>query len=127
MSYREHYGDVPTLAQDLHDKSQRIRSKAIEEHMYTRGLKAEQINHPSHYTRGQIECIEAQRSALSPEEYRGYLKGCAIAYLWREKHKGGQDDIKKASWFLARLEETYGYSGTTGLGDAGGSLNPKTA
>lgn len=115
MSYREHYAN----SDDLYMQK--------DYNAYTSGLKSEQINHPSHYTRGQIECIEAQKSALSPEEYRGYLKGCAIAYLWREKHKGGADDVKKAQWFLARLEETYSNSGAAGLGDKGSTLNPKAA
>ena len=58
------------------------------------------VNKPSHYTSGNIECIDAIRSALTPEEFRGYCKGNVIKYTWREKLKGGNEDIKKASRYL---------------------------
>jgi len=37
---------------------------------------------------------------LTPEEFRGYMKGTAIAYLAREKDKGGAQDIAKAAHTL---------------------------
>jgi len=61
------------------------------------------VNHPAHYTEGGIECIEAIEAQLTPEEYRGYLKGNVAKYLWREKHKGGIESLKKAQWYLNRL------------------------
>ena len=60
---------------------------------------------PGHYTHGQIECIEAIQSQLTEEEYRGYLKGQIVKYIWREKHKNGQEDVSKAQWYLTRLVE----------------------
>lgn len=61
------------------------------------------VNHPSHYTDGGIECIEAIEAQLTPEEYRGYLKGNVAKYVWREKHKGGIQSLQKAQWYLTRL------------------------
>lgn len=62
------------------------------------------VNHPSHYTQGGIECIEAIKASMTHEEFCGYLKGCAQKYLWRYKHKGNPvEDLKKASWYLDRL------------------------
>jgi hypothetical protein len=68
--------------------------------------ETDNVNHPSHYTDGSIECIEAIEAQLSKEEYRGYLKGNIAKYLWREKHKGGVESLKKAEWYLKRLIET---------------------
>lgn len=42
---------------------------------------------------------------LTPEEYRGYQKGVAVAYLARERAKGGNEDIKKAIHHLQKLIE----------------------
>lgn len=42
---------------------------------------------------------------LTPEEFRGYMKGAAIAYLAREKDKGGNLDIEKAIHTLQALLE----------------------
>ena len=64
----------------------------------------DKVNHPSHYTSGAIECIEAIEAQLSPEEFRGYLHGTLAVYLWRWKHKGGLEDLEKAEWYLKRLK-----------------------
>ena len=58
------------------------------------------VNNPSHYKQGKIECIEAIQSALTEEEFRGYCKGNALKYIWREKHKGKEESINKALWYL---------------------------
>ena len=68
-------------------------------------IQEDTVNHPSHYTDGGIECIEAIESALTNEEYRGYLKGNIQKYVWRERHKGGTESLKKAQWYLQRLIE----------------------
>lgn len=60
------------------------------------------VNHPAHYTFGKVECIDAIESALTPEEFRGYLKGNIIKYIWRERHKEGSS-LDKALWYLKRL------------------------
>lgn len=60
------------------------------------------VNQPPHYTAGEIECIDAIAAALTPEEFRGYCKGNALKYIWREKHKGGDEDLKKATWYMDR-------------------------
>lgn len=64
------------------------------------------VNHPSHYTTGGIECIDYIQEKLTPEEFRGYIKGNVIKYLTREQHKNGDEDIRKAQWYLNRLADT---------------------
>jgi hypothetical protein len=63
------------------------------------------VTHPSHYTQGKVECIDAIKSALTPEEWRGYCKGNALKYVWRERYKGGDESLEKARWYLDRLIE----------------------
>lgn len=46
------------------------------------------------------------RAWLTPEEYRGYMKGTAIAYLAREQAKGKDQDIAKGAHTLAAWVET---------------------
>ena len=66
-------------------------------------VQEDTVNHPSHYTDGGIECIEAIEAALTNEEFRGYCKGNCMKYIWRERHKGGTESLKKARWYLDRL------------------------
>jgi hypothetical protein len=61
------------------------------------------VNSPPHYRQGEIECINAIRSALTEEEFRGYCKGNAIKYIWREKHKGGNESVEKAIWYQNKM------------------------
>ena len=61
------------------------------------------VERPMHYAIGSIECIDAIEAQLSTEEFRGYLKGNVIKYLWREKHKGGVESLKKAKWYLNKI------------------------
>ena len=60
----------------------------------------ESVYNPPHYKQGKIECIEAIQSALTEEEFRGYCKGNAMKYIWRERHKGGTESLEKAAWYL---------------------------
>ena len=71
-------------------------------------LQEDVVNHPSHYTDGGIETIEAIEAQLSQEEYEGYLRGNCVKYLWRWKHKGGVQDLKKCEWYLQRLIQLAG-------------------
>jgi len=63
----------------------------------------EMVNKPPHYTVGDVECIDAIEAALTHEEFRGYCKGNALKYIWRERYKGQGESIRKAIWYLNRL------------------------
>lgn len=66
------------------------------------------VNHPSHYTDGKIECIDAIESSMSKEAFMGYCKGNIIKYVWRYEHKGGAESLKKAKWYIDKLIEVIG-------------------
>lgn len=68
--------------------------------------EARNVDHPKHYTQGGIECIDAIQSALTPDEFVGFLKGNIFKYIWRERNKGGAESCKKARWYLDRLLNT---------------------
>ena len=61
------------------------------------------VHWPPHYRQGEVECIDAIESALTAEEFRGYCKGNALKYIWRERHKGQDESLKKAIWYLERI------------------------
>lgn len=63
------------------------------------------VNHPSHYTQGGVECIDAIDAALG-ESYQAYYIGQVMKYVWRAPLKGKlTEDLKKAQWYLNRLIE----------------------
>lgn len=62
------------------------------------------INHPSHYTQGNVECIDAIEAATSGlSGIEAVCTGNALKYLWRWKNKNGLEDLKKARWYIDRL------------------------
>jgi hypothetical protein len=66
----------------------------------------DEVDKPEHYNSGKVECIEAIKASMSAEEYKGYLKGNTIKYLWRYQYKGKPiQDLKKAQWYLNKLIE----------------------
>lgn len=66
-------------------------------------VQPDMVNSPAHYRKGGIECIDAIRAALTPEEFRGFCKGNAIKYLFRANDKGSHDtDVAKADWYVKK-------------------------
>mgnify|MGYP003116690823 CR=1 FL=1 len=64
------------------------------------------VNSPSHYNSGAVECIDAIEAMLSPEEYTGYLRGNSLKYRWRFRYKGKPvEDLHKANWYEDKLLE----------------------
>ena len=62
------------------------------------------VNSPHHYQSSSgIECIEAIKAQMSDAEYRGYLRGNVVKYLWRYQQKGGKQSLEKARWYLDKL------------------------
>lgn len=51
---------------------------------------------PKHYMQGSHECIEEIKAMLTPDEFRGFLKGNVIKYRYRANLKNGKEDLAKA-------------------------------
>ena len=54
-----------------------------------------------HYTRLEVQPWEAMQAWMTPEEFRGFLKGNVIKYLARTKNP--KDDLLKAQHYLEKL------------------------
>jgi hypothetical protein len=94
---------TPEKNGDPKEKEQTYQKKTWSTYIEKHKEIVDNVNHPSHYNDGGLECIEAIEAQLTPEEYRGYLKGNVAKYVWRERHKGGIESLKKAQWYLTRL------------------------
>lgn len=68
----------------------------------------EKVNHPSHYTYGDIEImdfIEQVTKDYKPE--LAFAIGNAIKYISRANRKNGKEDLDKARWYLNRAFEKW--------------------
>ena len=61
------------------------------------------VDRPYHYGFGGVETIEALEASMTPEAFRGFLKGNVMKYVWRYENKNGLEDLKKAKWYLKTL------------------------
>lgn len=62
------------------------------------------VNHPSHYCQGKVECIDALEAATTGlQGIEAVCTANAIKYLWRHQHKNGVQDLKKAIFYINYL------------------------
>ena len=66
--------------------------------------KIDNVNHPPHYNKQKVECIDAIESATG-DGFESYLQGNILKYIWRYNYKNGTEDLKKAQWYLNKLIE----------------------
>jgi len=69
-------------------------------------MNNDKVNHPSHYTQGKVECIDAIESATT--DLTGIVAVCVanvIKYVWRFALKNGTEDLDKADFYLQKLRQ----------------------
>ena len=62
----------------------------------------------THY-HGAVEPIELMQSILTPEEFKGFLKGNAIKYAFRAGRKAGESAEKDKTKFEVYSQWLYNY------------------
>lgn len=63
------------------------------------------VNNPLHYTKGNIECIDAMIAAYGKEVVMHFCQCNAFKYLWRFTNKNGIEDLRKAQWYQNKYIE----------------------
>ena len=69
------------------------------------------VNHPSHYETGKVECIDAMIETQGIDAVKSFCICNAFKYIWRHQNKNQLEDVKKAIWYLNKfveLEESNG-------------------
>lgn len=63
------------------------------------------VENPPHYNAGRFEVIDVIEDAVKGADgFEGACVANIIKYTMRYRHKNGLEDVKKAAWYLARLE-----------------------
>lgn len=74
-------------------------------HPINSGEPKEEINHPLRYAGGKYECIDVMVDVFGVEVTKHFCLLNAFKYIWRQEHKNGVEDIKKAEWYLNKYIE----------------------
>ena len=91
--------DIGTIAAQVAQQKQQEKDPE----QYFLPTMEDMVNHPKHYNKHGVECIDAIRATLTDDEFRGYCKGNVLKYTWRERYKNGLEDLQKAQWYLERV------------------------
>lgn len=59
----------------------------------------------THYADKAIQPWAAMQAWMTPEAFKGFLRGNAIKYLARCNDKGGVEDLRKARHYIDKLIE----------------------
>ena len=68
-------------------------------------LMVDNVNHPAHYNKGNIECIDAMIAAYGIDAVMCFCKCSAFKYQWRFESKNGDEDLKKSIWYQNKYME----------------------
>jgi hypothetical protein len=69
-------------------------------------MKADDIQvSGSHYKDMPIQPWTLMEAVLTPDEFKGFLKGNVIKYSMRAGRKEGSDDAGKAKHYMQKLKE----------------------
>lgn len=72
-------------------------------------ITAEAVNHPKHYGReGAMECIDEMLLVFGTEPTMYFCLLNSWKYRYRAADKGGEEDLKKSDWYLAKYAELKG-------------------
>ena len=67
--------------------------------------KPDNVNHPSHYTQGGMECIDEMVVVFGKEAVKNFCLCNVWKYRKRALFKNGQEDLDKSDWYMKKYKE----------------------
>lgn len=67
--------------------------------------KEDVVNHPNHYTNGNMECIEEMILIFGKKATMTFCLLNAWKYRRRAIYKNGEEDMKKSHWYINKYKE----------------------
>jgi hypothetical protein len=60
------------------------------------------VNHPVHYTSGEMKCSACEKpiECIDVTRHMSFNIGNSMKYIWRYKLKNGKEDLQKAIWYI---------------------------
>lgn len=105
--YKDHGKEIPE------PKNERMVLENNQRMFYVHGRlpeddyisEADPVNHPFHYVKQcSLECIDVMEAVFEYDAVFDFCVCNAFKYLWRHKFKNGEEDIKKAEWYINKAE-----------------------
>lgn len=106
--YRLYPGTFERLCAESKESGKKLNPHAVE---IIKKAKKEStsefdaVERPAHYAKTSIECIDAMIETQGVEAVKHFCECNAFKYLWRHNSKNGDEDVRKASWYLNKAVE----------------------
>lgn len=91
---QDEYRNMQAKFNKANEVKEEVEAKVVE------NIRNDKVNHPSHYTQGEIEVINYIRDKLGVDEFTGYCIGNVMKYISRWRYKDGVQDLEKAQVYL---------------------------
>lgn len=100
------FNDIEELFQHLDKLADTPDDDIVNNTRETKEVELDNVNHPTHYNKGTMECLDVIKACLSNSEFKGFLKGNVMKYMYRKGDKGDAlEDLNKACWYAKKLTE----------------------
>ena len=63
------------------------------------------VNNPKHYKLYSHECIDEMILVFGIEDVKAFCRCNIWKYRYRASAKNGEEDLRKAEWYMNKLEE----------------------
>ena len=97
--HRKVQGFVPTMSKPVTMEFEKENNVHESEQDY------DAVDRPKHYASTSIECIDAMIETQGEEAVIDFCVCNAFKYLWRHNSKNGDEDVRKANWYLNKAVE----------------------
>lgn len=82
-----------------------MEGRRVMRRVMNRSLGFDAVNRPEHYASGKVECIDAMEQVFGIEVVKHFCLCNAFKYHWRHGQKNGEEDLRKASWYMDKYKE----------------------
>lgn len=97
--HRKVHGFIPTMSKPVAMEFEKGDNVHESEQAY------DTVDRPKHYASTSIECIDAMIETQGEEAVIDFCICNAFKYLWRHREKNGDEDVRKANWYLNKAVE----------------------
>lgn len=97
--HRKVQGFVPTMSKPVTIEFEKENNVHESEQGY------DTVDRPKHYASTSVECIDMMIETQGEEAVIDFCVCNAFKYLWRHREKNGDEDVRKANWYLNKAVE----------------------
>ena len=82
-----------------------MRDNLSKDNLCVEDTSEDVVNNPKHYKLYNHECIDEMVLVFGIEDVKAFCRCNIWKYRYRASAKNGEEDLRKAEWYMNKLEE----------------------